>query len=52
MAPRGPVRLYASKAWMTRQYVTLKKTPAEIAEAAGCTQMTVYRKLKEFGLLK
>lgn len=46
------VKLYNSKAWMTRQYVVLKKTPAQIAEAAGCTQVTVYRKLNEFGLIK
>jgi DNA-binding CsgD family transcriptional regulator len=37
---------------MTRQYVALGKSPAKIAEEAGCTQMTVYRKLREFNLLK
>jgi transcriptional regulator of acetoin/glycerol metabolism len=46
------IKLYNSEAWMKRQYVTLKKTPAQIAEAAGCSQITAYRKLKEFGLIK
>lgn len=46
------VRLWNSEAWMRRQYVTLKKTPAKIAEEAGCSQITVYRKLREFGLIR
>lgn len=37
---------------MRRQYVELKKTPQEIAELAGISQATAYRKLKEFGLIK
>lgn len=46
------VKLYNSKAWMTDRYVNKKMTPEQIALAAGCTKVTVYVKLKEFGLLK
>ena len=48
----APVRLWNSKAWMTRQYVTLKLSPEEIAEKAGCGKTTIYRKLREFQLIK
>lgn len=46
------VKKYNSYVWMRREYVMNKKTPAQIAEMAGCSQITVYRKLKEFGLMK
>ena len=46
------IKLHDSAAWMTRQYVVLKKTPAEIAVAAGCSEQTIYRRLKDLGLIK
>lgn len=45
-------KLYNSKAWMTDRYVTKKMTPEQIATACGVTKVTIYVKLKEFGLLK
>lgn len=46
------VRLWNSEAWLRRQYITLKIKPADIAKNAGCSQITIYRKLREFGLMK
>lgn len=44
--------LYDSRAWLYRRYVVQKKTPEEMAKEAGCTVMTIYRKLNEAGLIK
>lgn len=46
------VRLYNSKAWMRNRYLVLRKTPEEIAKEADCSLITVYRKLREYGLMK
>lgn len=46
------VKLYKNKAWLFRQYHTLKKTAAEIAEEQGVTEMTITRWLDEFGLIR
>lgn len=47
-----PIKLHDNKAWLTRQYVTLKQTPAQIAQTAGCSTQTIYRRLTEAGLIK
>lgn len=44
------VKLYESKAWLTRQYVTLRKSPEQIASEQGVSTMTIYRYLESFGL--
>jgi len=49
--PRTP-RLYNSPVWLKYQYVTLKKTPDEIAKEQNVGRATIYRKLKEFGLIR
>lgn len=46
------VKLHDNKDWLRRRYVIDKMTPAQIAERAGCSQITIYRRLREFGLLK
>lgn len=46
------VKLYNSKAWMTDRYVNKKMTPEQIAKACGVTKVTIYIKLRDFGLLK
>ena len=46
------VKLHDNKDWMYRRYVIDKMTPAQIAEKAGCSQITIYRRLREFGLLR
>jgi transcriptional regulator of acetoin/glycerol metabolism len=45
-------KLESSKAWLHRKYVVERKTPEQIAEQAGVSAATIYRRLKEFGLLK
>lgn len=45
-------RLYNNKRWMERQFYDLRKTPKEIALAAACSEMTIYRKLKQLGMLR
>ena len=46
------VKLYKSKDWLYRRYVVQKKTMEEIAKECGVTVMTIYRALKEGGLIK
>lgn len=46
------LKYYNSKSWMTRKYNHDKLTPEQIATICGCSHMTIYRKLKEFGLIK
>lgn len=46
------IKLYNSKAWVTRRYVVNKRTPEQIAQEAGCSVPTIYRKLREFKLIK
>jgi transcriptional regulator of acetoin/glycerol metabolism len=45
------VKLYNSKRWMERQYRVHGLKPEQIAEKAGCSTITVYRKLREFGII-
>jgi transcriptional regulator of acetoin/glycerol metabolism len=49
--PRN-IRLYNNKAWLTREYLVLKKSPDTIAAEQGVGRATIYRKLKDFGLIK
>jgi DNA-binding CsgD family transcriptional regulator len=44
--------LYRSEKWLKHQYYTLRKSPEEIALAAGCSPMTIYRALKKHGMIK
>jgi len=46
------IKLYESKAWLTRQYQVNKLTPEEIGKRCNASQRTIYTKLKEFGLIK
>jgi len=47
-----PVKLYKNKDWLHRRYVVQKKTMEEIATECGVTMMTIYRALREKGLIK
>jgi DNA-binding phage protein len=46
------VKLYKNKEWLYRRYVVQKKTMENIAQECGVTVMTIYRALKEKGLIK
>jgi hypothetical protein len=46
------MKLYKSKDWLYRRYVVQKKTMEEIAKECNVTVMTIYRSLKENGLIK
>lgn len=46
------MKLYKSKDWLYRRYVVQKKTMEEIAKECGVTTMTIYRALKDNGLIK
>jgi len=45
-------KLYLSEAWLRREFIVKRKKPQQIADEQGVTKMTIYRKLKEFGLIK
>jgi len=45
-------KLYKSKEWLFREYHVKGKKPEQIAKEQGVTTMTIYRHLKEFGLMK
>jgi DNA-binding phage protein len=46
------MKLYKSKDWLYRRYVVQKKTMEEIAKECGVATMTIYRALKDNGLIK
>ncbi len=46
------MKLYKNKDWLYRRYVVQKKSMEEIATECGVTMMTIYRALKEKGLIK
>ena len=46
------MKLYQSEAWLKRKYVTEKKTAKEIAEICKVTEMTIFRYLEKFGLMR
>lgn len=48
----SPMKLYKNKDWLYRRYVVQKKTMEEIATECGVTMMTIYRALREKGLIK
>ena len=48
----SPVKLYKNKEWLYRRYVVQKKTMENISQECGVTFMTIYRALKEKGLIK
>ena len=48
----GEMKLYKSKEWLYRRYVVQKKTMEEIPKECGVTTMTIYRALKDNGLVK
>ncbi len=48
----SPVKLYKNKDWLYRRYVVQKKTMEEIATECGVTMMTIYRALREKGVIK
>lgn len=46
------MKLYKSKDWLHRRYVVQRKSMEEIAKECNVTVMTIYRQLKDFGLIK
>jgi DNA-binding MurR/RpiR family transcriptional regulator len=44
--------LYKSEYWLRREYITLKKKPAVIAQEQKVSEMTIYRYLKKFGMIR
>lgn len=46
------MKLYKSKDWLYRRYVVQKKSMEEIAKECRVTTMTIYRQLKDFGIIK
>lgn len=49
---QGRVKLYESEIWIKRKFLVERKSPEEIAKEAGCSHMTIYRKLRSMGLMK
>jgi hypothetical protein len=45
-------KLYKSEAWLRREYIAKRKSVDAIAKEQKVTVMTIYRQLKEFGLMK
>lgn len=45
-------KYYQSYAWLRRKYLTEKKSPEEIANICGVSQMTIYRYLRQYKLIK
>jgi DNA-binding phage protein len=48
----SPVKMYKNKDWLHRRYIVQRKSMEEIAQECGVTVMTIYRALKEKGLIK
>lgn len=46
------MKLYKNKDWLYRRYVVQRKSMEEIAKECNVTVMTIYRSLKEVGLIK
>ena len=46
------MKLYKNKDWLYRRYVVQNKTMENIAQECGVTAVTIYRALKEKGLIK
>jgi len=46
------MKMYKNKDWLHRRYVIQRKSMEEIAQECGVTVMTIYRALKEKGLIK
>lgn len=44
------IRLWTSKRWMYRKYVTERLTEQEIAKLAGTSQVTIHKWLHKHGL--
>ncbi len=44
--------MYKNKDWLHRRYIVQRKSMEEIAQECGVTVMTIYRALKEKGLIK
>lgn len=47
-----PNKLYLSKLWLTRKFITESLSETEIANLCGVTQITINRQLRKFGLRK
>jgi hypothetical protein len=45
-------RPWNSEKWLRWQYLELKRTPQQIAQESKGSVATIYRKLREFGLIK
>jgi hypothetical protein len=46
------MKLYTSKAWLTKRYQVDKKSPEDIAKECGASVETIYVYLAKFGLRK
>ena len=45
-------RIWQSRGWLYRQYVTLGLTEEEIAKKAGTSRVTIHNWLEKFEMLK
>jgi hypothetical protein len=45
-------KLWESKEWVMKRYVTEKKTVLQMAMEAKCSHMTIQRALERFDLIK
>ena len=46
------MKFYKNKDWLYRRYVVQKKSMDEIAKECSVTTMTIYRSLKDAGIIK
>jgi DNA-binding MurR/RpiR family transcriptional regulator len=46
------MKFYQNKDWLYKRYTVQKKSIEDIAKECGVTTMTIYRALKEKGLMK
>ena len=46
------MKLYESKEWLYKRYVTERKTVLDMAKEAGCSHMTIQRALEKYGMIK
>jgi response regulator of citrate/malate metabolism len=43
-------KLYDSSAWLYKRFVDERKSMEEIAKEAGCSKITIRRRLNDFGI--
>lgn len=45
-------KLQDSRVWLKKRFIDERKTPEEIALEAGCSALTIRRRLKEYEITK